>query len=227
MRVPSDEQLTWVLRVGVAFSLDEGVGRAVLGEVVRRVPEVGKASEARLVRYVRERVVQHEGDGGGGVVLEGAGARLLGVLRGLDRAEREAWLLEHGAGVDVGVQGLVFGEGAAGVRGRVEAAERALRGGLGDAGYVAGLEGVVSWFGGLRASSGDGVVVSALGGARRERRVWAVVSLGALAVFLGVMGFVVTDLLGWDEEQAALEVFSNPMPMERAPENVAPASRGR
>jgi hypothetical protein len=80
-------------------------------------------------------------------------------------------------------------------------------------------------FDAMRLGADDELIGAVYERAARRRRRALGVSLAALGVFLGLMAFVVWDLLGWDEEQEALDVFSNPMPAERAGENEAPANR--
>jgi len=136
-----------------------------------------------------------------------------------------AWVLVERVGVDAAVAGCAFVGGAGEVRERCERAGVRLGRELGGDGFARGVEEFRAWLLGLSVGMDDALVASAWSGACRRRRAVVVVGLVSVAFFVGAMVFVVWDLLGWDERQAANEVFSNPMPRELGEESLSPANR--
>ena len=232
MEKPTADELGWLYRIGVCVCGEAEGARGVVARVVGRVPEPGKASEGRLLGLVVE-LARGTAESGGRVWWEGGGVAGVGeagrgvmvALGGLDREDREAWALVEGVGVDAAVAGCAFGGGAGEVRERCERAGLGLGRELGAAGLARGVEEFRVWARGFSLGMDDAGVGAAWAGACRRRRAVLMVGLVFVVVFVGLMGFVVWDLLGWDERQAANEVFSNPMPRELGEESLSPANR--
>ena len=226
--------MSWLYRVGVALTLDERRAKRLVAMALDAYPEPGKASESRLIAAMREAADERAGeemggDAGGvggdvvGLLGESSGVR---AMAGLSASERRVVLLCVGAGVPKEIVARAFGASGEEFEERLIGAERKwaeLLGPRGDA--EAAGRALRSAFGGLELGPADATLAPMVARVRRRRRRTIALGLLAVATFVGLMIFVMSDLLGWDERQDELRQFSNPIPEELAPQNIAPAGR--
>ena len=236
MGQPSTDELSWLYRVAVALTLDEAAGKQLVVRALRAYPEPARASEGRLLAAMRD-AAQTEVVGTrcfGADVVEPPSPFV--VASGLQPEVRDVLVLVHCVGVRAETAVAAVGADVGDASRVLAAAEEALLAKLRDASDDGSADAtgtsVVSvlapWrraFGELRLSSDDPALAEALRATASRRRRVAAIGLFGLALFVGAMAFVVGDLLGWDERQEALLQFSNPLPTELSPENVAPGNR--
>ncbi len=213
------------------------VGRAV-GELLRELPSPERVSDSAVTSRLRAVCVRLLGEGVAPWSPGGEAGRAWAALSGGNGGatlERELVFAVWGGSFGSGdTSGMGAGELAAAWAPAVGLERSEAVGRFEAAVARIGGEGVdVERARGEARAALDAVAcgvdeehVAAALAANRARRVrsgvlWAV----AVLAFFVIVGWVIGDLLGWDEEQAALEELSNPMPADLSGENLAPANR--
>lgn len=238
MRPPTKQQLDELQRIAAAFTLDEAAAHRLTVRALHAFPEPAKASETRLYHalWLGAQADRTPANDDAPPNLPGLrddpdanadAIALLRAARSLDAMTRDA-LVCHYAGV-LAPERLARAHQTPPdeTRERLAAGERAIAGDPTAFDAARARDQLGRAFASLSIDHADPDVTRAIAAAQRRSKLQTALGGLALLVLIVGMSLVIRDLLGWDERKEALDALSNPLPEERADDNLTPANRRR
>jgi hypothetical protein len=211
-------------RLAILLTDDRELASAAMADVLRAHTNLERVGETMVERSIVQ-ACRARGRGAGGAspvvpVVTGEGAQLWASARALDSQEWEAWVLREVEGEnEIRVARAMDSSKNAIAEVHLAPAVKRLRAGFASpTGYDTALAALRTSLDAIDPAPVLERAREARTAAIRRRRMITAIQLALLAACFAAMIFVLIDLLGWDEREAAREStadpFSNPIPAQ-------------